>query len=274
MEHTSIFAKFNKALEIETASKSKRVKRTDQDYELSQQESRNKLLNEAQGLIPYSGSVAISSVANNRTDILYPEPGVSFYGGSDSFLGTVDTISKIITDKWTKGIRSDGAVFYTTPFGLVFEIRSPIPDGVLQQIGDWTLADVQWLHYSLTNQEYFKFQHPCIRRLNDFLPYVIEAKEKQRQEDHEKYRREVNTKCAAILCKIGETVDPISIELMEFILGYDYIWEYSDDHSFSLRYMVKLRIVDSHLQKYPLLKRYFDDAKVEFFKKVEYFKKP
>ena len=46
MEHTSIFAEFNKALEIETASKSKRVKRTDQDYELSQQESRNKLLKE------------------------------------------------------------------------------------------------------------------------------------------------------------------------------------------------------------------------------------
>ncbi len=82
MEHTSIFAKFNKALEIEAAPKSKRVKRTDQDYELRQQESRNKLLNEAQGLIPYSGSVAISSVANNRTDILYPEPGVSFYSGS------------------------------------------------------------------------------------------------------------------------------------------------------------------------------------------------
>ena len=252
-----------KSLENNIFRKPERSFRKERDLAIAQEHSNNKLHTVASKLIPYHGSIIFDALKEETEKFQYQD--TMDCNGWNTFIGNHSVISHVKDSTWNQGTNAHGTVYYTTPFGLVFLQNNPIPIDSLFDCNGWVLPTPQWLASSYEAKEYLSYVPRTLETVVAYLPENIVKREQDRLQAVKDHNKTVTDTCLVILTACNEKVDPVSMELAWFISTYDYTWEYSDDHSRSIWYSSKVRIVESRLKEYPNLSKYWKDSIVAYF---------
>lgn len=143
--------------------------------------------------------------------------------GPRCFIGKAETIKQKADSNWRKGQRPDGQVFWTTPIGLILEVKElPIVQPPVEGCDhDFPTAD--WLHVSLSFQEYLKvpFDPSQLRSLYTFTTEGSSIKEKIEAEAYNEVSRLLN------MANVPDTPEYRHGVIM--INDFDYFYSYSGD---------------------------------------------